>query len=137
MSRSATLTGGEIIGMTTDRLYVESRTLGDVPLILPHGEIDVYTVPEFEQAISDAVEQGGRVIIVDLSDISYLDSAGLSTMMISYQALSAEGGELYVVVPIERPAVRRVLEITRVDTLVKVRASLAEVRKELKLAQAA
>jgi len=122
--------------MESGRLCVETRTLDGIPLIQPHGEIDIYTVPEFEQAVSGAVG-GARIVIVDLSDISYLDSSGLSTLIGAYKALSAKGGELYIAAPADPPAVRRVLEITRLDAFVRIRGSLAEILEELELPQVA
>ncbi len=123
--------------MENDRLHVETRALDSVPLIRARGEIDIHTVAELERAVSGALEQGAEIVVVDLTDISYLDSSGLTVLTDLYKALSAKGGELYVVASIEQPAVRRVLQITRVDNFARVRTSLAEVLRELNLPRAA
>jgi len=117
--------------MHGERLRVESRVVEGVPVLHPYGEIDLYTVPEFDRAISGALDEGAKALVVDLTDISYLDSSGLSTLIVTYKKLAAQGGDLYVIAPKEPPAVRRVLEITRVDTFIRVRPTIDDVRKEL------
>jgi len=123
--------------MHHERLHVDSRMVNGVPLLHPRGEIDLYTVSEFERAMSNALDVVVKAVIVDLSDISYLDSSGLSALIVAYKKLAAQGGELYVVAPREPPAVRRVLEITRVDTFVRVRPTLDDVARELSMSHAA
>lgn len=123
--------------MNGERLRVESCVVEGFPMLHPYGEIDLYTVPEFERAISDALNVGAKAIIVDLSDITYLDSSGLSALIVVYKKLAAENGNLYIVAPEEPPAVRRVLEITRVDRFIHVRATLNDVARELSLQHAA
>ncbi len=123
--------------MHGERLRVELKTVAGVPMIHPFGEIDLYTVPDFENAISSALDHGAKTIVVDLSDITYLDSSGLSALIVAYKKLAAQNGELYIVAPKDPPAVRRVLEITRVDTFIHVRPTLDEVAKELSLPHAA
>ena len=84
------------------------------------GEVDLYTVPDFDCALQEAVGQGGATVIVDLSMISYLDSSGLSSLVSAYKRLSAGGGAMFVVASSLTPSVRRALEITRLDALVNV-----------------
>ena len=122
--------------MHDERLRIELRLVDGVPLFHPYGEIDLYTVPEFERALSESLADVTKVIVVDLTDISYLDSSGLSALIVAYKKLASQGGELYVIAPKEPPAVRRVLEITRVDTFIRVRPSMDEIRQELSLSTA-
>ncbi len=84
------------------------------------GEVDLYTVPDFDGALKEAVEKGDSTVIVDLSQISYLDSSGLSSLISAYRRLSAGGGTMFVVASAVNPSVRRALEITRLDALVNV-----------------
>ncbi len=123
--------------MHGERLRVDSRVVEGVPLLHPHGEIDLYTVPEFERAITDALVSSVKTMVVDLSDITYLDSSGLSALIVAYKKLAAQGGRLYIVAPRDPPAVRRVLEITRVNTFLCVRPTIDDVARELSLPNAA
>ena len=123
--------------MHGERLRVDSRVIEGVSLLHPYGELDLYTVSEFERAITDAFVSSAKTMVVDLSDIAYLDSSGLSALIVAYKKLAAQGRNLYIVAPTDPPAVRRVLEITRVNTFLRVRPTLNEVAKELCLPNAA
>lgn len=100
------------------------------------GEIDLYTAPEFLEALRDA-SKDARVLILDLTRISYVDSAGLSAFLVVYKQLSSRGAALYIVAPPNSPGVSRVIEITRLDSLIPVRPTVDEVLAELHAREAA
>lgn len=106
------------------------------PVVSVCGEIDLYTAPQFQLALTSA-EKDRPVLIVDLSGISYIDSAGLSALLLTYKRLSGRGAKLYVVAPPDNPGVRRVMEVTRLDSLIPVRPSMDDVLNELKMHGAA
>lgn len=116
------------------RLSVEITDHEGLPVVHVRGEIDLYTVPEFEQALQEGINRGGPALIADLSDVPYLDSAGLSVLFAAYKALLARNAILYVVAHLGQPGVCRVLEVTRLDTLIRVRGTVEDVIKELQTA---
>lgn len=73
------------------------------------GEIDMATAPELGKAIAAAVGRTRR-IVVDLSQVSFLDSSALNTLVGCQRAAAARQIQLRVVSPADR-AVRRVFEI--------------------------
>lgn len=109
---------------TNERLVVELAESCGIPLVRAVGEIDLYNVGLFEDGIRRALSKDTGNLIVDLSKVAYLDSSGLSALISAYKKLQASGGKLYVIAPPESYAVRRVLEITRVDQFMCVRDSL-------------
>jgi len=111
-------------------LSVEVAEQDGVPVIRAHGEIDVHTLPEFERAVRAGIGRGGS-LVVDLTDISYLDSAGLSALVAAHRKLSARDAALYIVAAPGRP-VARVLQITRLDTLFHVCGTVEEAIREAK-----
>ena len=117
-----------------EKLSIELIDQEGIPVVHVRGEIDLYTVPEFEQAVQEGINRGGLALVVDLSDVPYLDSAGLSVLFAAYKALSARNAMLYVVAHLGQPGVCRVLEITRLDTLIRVRGTVEDVIKELQTA---
>ena len=61
----------------------ESRQVesdGDVSVFDLRGYIDAHTVIEFEKAVHSAIEAGVRRIILDISGLSYISSAGIGAM---------------------------------------------------------
>ena len=63
------------------------------------GYIDAHTVIEFEKAIYSAVETGVSCIILDISGLSYISSAGIGAMMGLARKLAQKGGDLVLLNP--------------------------------------
>ncbi|MBP6964822.1 MAG: STAS domain-containing protein [Armatimonadetes bacterium] len=79
------------------------------------GEVDLTTSAKFRAALDHAVSESPDGVIVDLSDVTYLDSTGIHTILVVYRRLQDQGGRLSLVV--ERPNVKKVLEILHMDRL--------------------
>lgn len=80
------------------------------------GELDLSTVEQLEQAIADGLDGGGRLVVMDLRKLVFLDSTGLRLMLRLDAGLKEEGGRLVLVRGPRR--VHRVFELTRaVDEL--------------------
>jgi anti-sigma B factor antagonist len=80
------------------------------PVVTVAGEVDVETSPVLEERLTSVLDQGHSSIRIDLRDVSFLDSTGLSALISCLKRCRAAEGELRLVAP--RPNVRKVLEIT-------------------------
>jgi anti-anti-sigma factor len=82
------------VTLPTDRhladplLVVERRHDGDAAVVAPRGEIDLASIAELRRALGAAVAAGGDVV-VDLGDVSFLDSSGLSVLVAFHRQLAA------------------------------------------------
>ncbi len=76
------------------------------------GEIDLATAPQLADCLVAATD---RDVAVDLSEVTFLDSSGLSALVAGSRAL-AEGGHVLRTFG-ERDAIRRVLEISGLDAV--------------------
>jgi anti-sigma B factor antagonist len=74
------------------------------------GELDIATVDQLRQHLNKARQACGEHVILDLTDLEFMDSQGLSVIVSCHKAVSAAAGSLSLVSP--RPIVRRTLEIT-------------------------
>ena len=63
------------------------------------GYIDAHTVIEFEKAVNAAVDGGVRQVVLDISGLSYISSAGIGAMMGLTRKLSQGGGDLVLLNP--------------------------------------
>ncbi len=89
------------------------------------GEHDAYDAPSLRKAFLAAAEQrDGRVIVLDLAAVSFLDSTGLGTIVGLLRRVREAGGELRVVLP--ETEARRIFELTALDRSLDVRASREE-----------
>lgn len=88
----------------------DSRGDGRVVVAL-QGQVDLATAPQLAQAVAGATKQGDAVV-VDLTDVDFLDSAGVRALVESAQAAASAG--VAVTVTGASGWVARVLEITGV-----------------------
>lgn len=92
------------------------------------GEIDLHETPDFHSALVDLCGEGTPKLILVLSQVQYIDSSGVGTLVEIYRRLKRENRKLILVAPAER--VRSVLEITRLDqyfTIVDTPAQAKEI----------
>jgi anti-anti-sigma factor len=81
----------------------------------PRGELDLATAPELEEKVLGAVREGGRIVVLDLRELTFMDSTGVRTIVAAHQVAEETGNELRVVRPAREGAVSRVIEISGID----------------------
>ena len=74
------------------------------------GELDIATVDDLRNDLRKARQSYGENVVLDLTELEFMDSQGLSVIVSCHKAVTAAGGSLALVAP--RPIVRRTLEIT-------------------------
>ncbi len=88
------------------------------------GEVDLATCPQLRDVLAELVDRGVHHLIVDLEQVSFLDSSGIGVLIGVLRRLREHGGSLHLTAP--RPHVRRVLELTGITTLLPTYATLDE-----------
>jgi anti-sigma B factor antagonist len=87
------------------------------------GEADLTTRALGEVLAAEAAKKP-RLLLVDMSGLTFIDSAALHEVVRAHRRLSADGCLLALVSP--SPIVARVLQLSGLDQVIEVRASLAE-----------
>lgn len=83
------------------------------------GELDCATAAVLDERLQDLLaDQGNLRIVIDLADMTFVDSSGLSVLVATYQGLRARGGELSLRRP--RPSTRKVFEITGLSRVLPI-----------------
>jgi anti-sigma B factor antagonist len=99
-------------------------------VIAVSGEIHVSTAPQFSHRLNDAIGQGKTAVVLDLADVSFIDSTGLSVLLNGLRRVTRSGGRMALVCT--NPTVLRLFEITRLDTTFEIvssrEAAIAAVR---------
>lgn len=72
---------------------------GPRAIVVVNGELDVSTAPRLRGKLVGLVSEGTRDIVVDLSQTSYVDGAGVDVLVRALKLLSAHEGTLSVVCP--------------------------------------
>jgi anti-sigma B factor antagonist len=101
---------------------VEESVDEQTQLVAVHGEVDLRSARGFRAALDEAAQDGKPRLIVDMSEVPFMDSSGLAALIGAQKALR-ERTALIVVCP---EALRRIFEVTRLDSIVSVVGSLPE-----------
>ena len=96
------------------------------------GEIDPSNARALSRDLTDAVPNDALALLVDLTDVGYLDSAGVQLLFELADRLAARQQLLAIAVPKSAPA-RRVLDIVAIDATAPVADSRAEALARLDL----
>jgi anti-sigma B factor antagonist len=86
-------------------------------LIVASGELDVQSVPELKERLAEAVDAGTKRVVVDLAEVSFIDSLSLSALVGARRRLG-EDGRLAVVAVHEY--VRLILQATGLEQVLDV-----------------
>ena len=85
------------------------------------GDLDVVGAPDLRQAVVTAVAEGSRLLVLDLSELDFVDSFGLGAVVGALKRVRQRGGELALVCPSSR--IRRVFEICDLDRILALHDS--------------
>lgn len=74
-------------------MKLQTREVQEVLVLAPAGKIDSYTAPALEDALLAQVRAQGKICI-DLSNVIFLSSSGLRTLVLLYRDAEQRGGHL-------------------------------------------
>jgi anti-sigma B factor antagonist len=82
------------------------------------GELELATAPRLRQQMVSLVGEGHTRIVLDLSQVDFVDSIGLGVIVSVLKRVRGRGGELVLVGAI--PRVRALFELTRLDEILEL-----------------
>jgi anti-anti-sigma factor len=95
------------------------RAGGDALVLALRGEVDMATAGMVKQAATKAItDDGYRRLVLDLSQVSFMDSSGLHAIVDAQRAMQAAGGQVKVVNG--SPSLARIFELTGLNRLLTV-----------------
>ena len=108
-------------------LRIDLDERDDYTVCRPVGELDAYTVGQFREALGELASR--PKLLIDMSDVPFVDSAGLGALIGGIRRAREVGGD--VAVCCNRPTLVRLLHTTGFDRIVTVTDTLAEAAKSL------
>jgi anti-sigma B factor antagonist len=98
-------------------LHVTQRITDGILILELHGRVVLEDGDQaLRNAVDAAIEARRLAVLVDLHDVSYIDSAGIGAVVEVYLRLTQRGGQCKLLRP--SPHVQRVLDITRLSTVI-------------------
>jgi len=118
-ARLARTKGGAMSNRTTDvgvdvPLHTEIETAGDTTVVRLTGALDIASEPSLSQEIESLRRDGVRALTIDIADLEFIDSRGLSVLLRITLEWGEDSRRVEIVGP-RQPQVRRVFEVSGAD----------------------
>jgi anti-sigma B factor antagonist len=113
--------------LRSGRLSCRRARLDGFVIVAVCGEIDLYTAPAFRNEMLAAIGGDSPQLIVDLTDVTFMDASGLTALVDALHHARASGGSVGLAAPTS--GVRKVLGITQLDRVFPVHDTLDGARR--------
>jgi anti-sigma B factor antagonist len=84
--------------------------------------------PKLVEVVSDAIEEGVKTFVIDLSGVRYISSSGIGLLITMLTKMRNIGGEMYLTSPSEH--VKKLLIITKLNNIFSVFDSLEDFKNK-------
>jgi len=106
-----------------EALTVEVRHEQGYTIVTAAGEIDISTVTRLRERLFEAAASGAS-LVVDLDQVSFIDSVGLAVLVGTANRAAASGGRLQVACA--RPKIRQLVRLAGLDRRIPLACTLDE-----------
>ncbi|MEH2288756.1 STAS domain-containing protein [Nostoc sp.] len=89
-----------------------------VKVIKLSGNLNATTSQDFRQKITDILENGAKIVLVDFKDVTFMDSSGLGALVLAFKTLRAADTKLVLCSINEQ--VRILFELTNMDKVFEI-----------------
>jgi anti-sigma B factor antagonist len=94
--------------------------------VIASGEIDLYTAPRLHAELAAVIaDRAPSRVVVDMSGVEFCDSTGMNVLLSCLRQARELGGEMELAAP--RPAVKKILQVTGLDSVFTVVTDAAAV----------
>jgi anti-sigma B factor antagonist len=95
-----------------------------VAVLHPMGRLNMVAAPAFKSQVEETVESGRSRIVVDLAEVTFIDSSGLGALIAGLKATRQAGGDLRLAEVPEQ--VMTVLRLTNLDRVLRAHPTVAD-----------
>jgi len=93
-------------------------------LLAVSGRIDAMSAPEFEKQMSEIIDHGKQLLVIDMSQLEYISSAGLRSFLVIAKKIKAASGQMKLCAM--QDPVKEVFEISGFDAIIPVCKTVTE-----------
>ena len=90
----------------------------DITIVSVNGSVDALTAPDLARAIIDEIAEGHVNLVVDLTTVEFMSSAGLRTLLGAVKESRSHGGDLRIAST--NPGIDKVLKMSGFHNIAKV-----------------
>jgi anti-anti-sigma factor len=99
-----------------------------IVVVQPHGRVDAFSAPKLQERFEQLQAEGVALFVCDLSEVPFIDSAGMALLVALLKQTREQGGDVKLVWPVQETA-RRVITLTRFDRVFAMAESAAAALK--------
>jgi anti-anti-sigma factor len=108
---------------------VSERSVDDVTIVAASGVVDMLTAPQLEEALRAALDKKPGNLVVDLTEVEFLASAGMGVLVAAHDEA---GAVTRLCVVAEGPATSRPLKLVGIADIVPLFATVDEAVESLR-----
>lgn len=90
----------------------------DFEVIRPTGILNVVTGNQLRRDVSDFIDCGKNIILVDLQNVEFVDSSGLGALVAAMQSVKLVGGKFYICSINEQ--IQMLFELTKMERIFQI-----------------
>jgi serine/threonine-protein kinase RsbW len=106
--------------------YITSNPRDDVVEMPISGRVDAVTAPQLNKVVHEQIDSGARFLLLNLSEVTFLSSSGLRSLLLIRKELMTLGGELRLAAL--QPQVHEVFAMTGFTQVFAIHATTEEAR---------
>ncbi len=101
-----------------------------VKVVQPSGILDGANTNQLRRDISDVVENGTDIVLVDFQDVTFINSSGLGALVSTLKLVRSAGSEIFICSLTEQ--VKMMFELTKMNRVFKTFASRDEIEQKVR-----
>ena len=100
-----------------------------VKIVHPSGILDGISVNQLRREISDLVEKGADIVLVDFQDVTFMNSSGLGALVSTLKVVRSAGSELFICSLSDQ--LKMIFQLTKMDRVFKTFANQDEFEQKV------
>ena len=100
-----------------------------VKVIQPSGILDGTQADKFRREVSQSVEEGSEIILIDFQEVTFMDSSGLGALVLSLKTARSSGANIYVCAINDQ--IQMLFELTSMDRVFEIFATRQEFEEKI------
>ena len=105
-------------------LSVVTERKGEALVLTPEGDVDMHSMRSLREALEPVLKGGEEAVVVDLADVSFMDSTGLALMLNAARRLTRRSRAFAIACP-DGP-IRRAFHVSGMEDFFVIRPALED-----------
>jgi anti-sigma B factor antagonist len=100
------------------KVNIKNAGKSDIKIFEIEGEIDVYTSMDLKKEFNTVIDSGKNKLIVNLSNVSYMDSSGLGILVAILKKSKQENGNMKLIKL--TPGIKKIFDLTKLTKFFEI-----------------